>query len=132
MRLKGRIAKRVKVTGDKRSRIQTLQKKPLCVIYHAWESWPLGPITTYIIPVMQYIVDLTISFCFQKFYDNAQHVLPLHLKKIPPPTHNLNFHCRWRWLHWIQATFKNLFYFNKSDLFSIRSKDQVEVHCEVP
>ena len=27
------------------------------------------------------------------------------------PTHNLNFHCRWRWWDWIQAIFLHLFYF---------------------
>ena len=27
------------------------------------------------------------------------------------PDHDLNFHWRWRWWDWIQATFKNIFYF---------------------
>ena len=27
------------------------------------------------------------------------------------PAHNLNFHWKWRWWDWIQATFWNLFYF---------------------
>ena len=50
------------------------------------------------------------SFCFQKFVDNvSQCFVFTHWANFP--THNLSFHCRWRWWDWIQAVFLNLLYF---------------------
>ena len=53
---------------------------------------------------------LSRNFCKQKLcWQIASDVLPFLQANFP--AHNLNLHWRWRWWDWIQATFKNLFYF---------------------
>ena len=50
------------------------------------------------------------TFCSQMFVDNSQQCFAF-TPQANFPTHNLNFHWRWRWWDQIQATFINLFYF---------------------
>ena len=50
------------------------------------------------------------NVCIQKFVDNIQQCFAF-TPQANFPTHNLNFHWKWRWWDRIQATFWNLFYF---------------------
>ena len=44
------------------------------------------------------------TFCFQKFVNNAQQCFAF-TPQANFPAHDLNFHWRWMWWDWIQATF---------------------------
>ena len=59
--------------------------------------------------------DVNKLFVFQSLLTTPSNILPLHLKQTFPtivshfPTHNLNFHWRWRWWDQFQTTFYNFF-----------------------
>ena len=66
---------------------------------------------------------MSTNFLFSKVFwqvDNAQQCLAF-TPQANFPTHNLNFHWRWRWWDRIQDTFWNLFYFTY--IFGFRSEN---------
>ena len=69
--------------------------------------------------------DVNKLFSFQNFIDNAQQCFAF-TPQANFPTHNLNFHWRWRWWDQIQAIFLNIFYFTikSSKNFEYFFKDQ--------